>query len=150
MASGLNSRNPLVNILDDEHYEAKTLRFSFVKYLFISGILNAVIATTLFVLMGSFIRAGVHFFVTILTFVLLIRNTIRTLNLRNVSEIIFDNAEYTKYANNEMVFDAIRRICKMNGIIRGRRYMTTLFHILTVISLIAEGVNSFLGGRWII
>ena len=150
MASGLNSRNPLVNILDDEHFEAKKLRFSFTKYLFISGIINAVISTALFVLMGSFIRAGVHFFVTTLTFWLLIRNSVRKLNLKEISGIVFDNAEYTTYANNEIVFDALRRICTMKGIIQGRKDIINLYHIMTAVSLIAEGVITFIGGTWII
>lgn len=146
MASGLNSRNPLVNILDDEHYEAKMLRFKFIKYVFISGVLNAVIASALFAVMGSYIRAGVHFFVTILAFWLLMVNTIKRLNLKSISGIIFDNAEYTSYANNEIVFDAMRHICEMKGIVRGRKDMILLFHIFTVVSLIVELVSRLVGG----
>lgn len=148
MASGLNSRNPLVNILDDEHFEAKQLRFKFVKYVFITGILNAVIASALFIVMGSYIRAGVHFFVTILTSMLLIRNTIKKLNLKEISGIIFDNAEYTTYANNELVFDAMRHICEMKGIVEGRKDMINLFHFVTLVSVLAEGASVFVGRIW--
>ena len=148
MGSGLNSRNPLVNVLDDEHFEAKQIRFKFVKYTFITGILNTVTMTVLFIIMGSYIRAGVHFFVTILVSMLLIRDTVKKLNLKEISGIIFDNAEYTTYANNELVFNAMRRICEMKGIVKGRKDMLNLFHFMSFLSVLVEGVTLFVGGLW--
>ena len=146
MASGLNSRNPLVNILDDEHFSAKQIRFKFVKYVFTTGILNAIIASVLFIIMGSYIRAGVHFFVTLSSIFLLIRNTVKKLNLREISGIIFDNAEYTTYANNELVFNAMRHICEMKGIVEGRKDMLNLFHIITILSVLTEVASVIIGG----
>jgi hypothetical protein len=144
MASGLNSRNPLVNILDDEHFKAKKLRFEFVRYIFVSGLINGFLCTIAFILMNSYIRAGVHFFVTMAVTFGLIRDTVRRINLKNVSGIIFDNAEYTSYANNEIVFDAMRHICEMKGMIEGRRSIVNLLHILSLLSIIVELIGGLL------
>ena len=146
MASGLNSRNPMVNILDDEHFEAKQVRFDFVRHCVITGIINAIVCTIAFILLGSYIRAGVHFLFIVITFFLLIRNTVRRLNLRKISGIIFDNAEYINYANVEEVFNATRLICEMKGIAKGRRDIANIIHIASILSLVVEIVNVLIGG----
>lgn len=146
MASGLNSRNAVVNVLDDEHYKAKVERFKFTKYIFYSGIANVVIGTALFVLLGSVIRAGVHFLAMIGIIYYIISDTVKKLDLRHISGIIFDNAEYTTFANNEIVFEAIRSIGEMRGFMRGRISMFNLIHLITALSLIIETLNYVLGG----
>ena len=146
MASGLNSRNAMVNVLDDEHFEAKQARFKFVRYCLISGIIDALLCSTAYIIMGSYIRSGVHFFVIFLTFFLTIRDTVRKLNLKTVSGIIFDNAEYTTYANNELVFEATRKLCEMKGFVRGRQSAINMIHIISAISVLIELAEYIIGG----
>lgn len=146
MPSGLNSRNAMVNILDDEHFEAKQDRFKFVRYCVLSGIINAFLCSAAYLSMGSYIRSGVHFFVIFLSFFLIIRDTVRKLNLKTVSGIIFDNAEYTTYANNELVFEATRKLCEMKGFVNGRKACITMMHVVSFISVVIELVEYLIGG----
>lgn len=146
MPSGLNSRNAMVNVLDDEHFEAKRVRFEFARYCIISGIVNDLLCSVSYLLMGSYIRSGVHFFVIFLLFFFILRDTVRRLNLRNVSGIIFDNAEYTTYANNEIVFEATRKLCEMKGFVNGRRSTIHVIHIISALSVIIELAEYLIGG----
>ena len=61
----INNINPMVEILQQEQKETKEEMHKFSKHLIKSCIINVVIATLTYILMGAYIRAGVHFFVTI-------------------------------------------------------------------------------------
>lgn len=136
--TNLNTRHGMVEILESEHSFAKKVRFDFVKYSVITGALNAILSGIVFCLLGSYIHSAIHFFAVVAIFTSLIRDTVKQMNLKSVSGIIFDNLEYQNYANAAQVYETTRELCRMTGFIMGRRSIVNLIHLFTIISIMAE------------
>ena len=141
--TNLNRQKGMVEILEDEHEKAKSVRFQFVKYSLTTGIANAFLTSFALIIMDAYIHAGIHFFATILIFYFLIRDSIKQLNLKKVGGIVFDNAAFQNYSNIEEVYQATRIVCEMIGFVRGRKSIVNTLHLFSAIMIIAKVCEFF-------
>lgn len=124
----------MVIIMEDEHTAAKKSLFKYTKY----GVTSCLICIiTTFII--SFITAGLYvaLILSLLIFgffFLTIRQTVKSVHLRQVNNILFDADFVNYYANSEEVYNVTIRISKMNGYIVGKRSAIT--HLNVIISCI--------------
>ena len=140
----INNINPMVEILQQEQKETKEEMHKFSKHLVKSCIINVVIATLTYILMGAYIRAGVHFFVTILVFYAILRDSINTVNTKKIENIFYENQKYQTYPNLEEVYEATRQICELKGILRGRAILVNAINIFTFSFVVCQFIDLFI------
>lgn len=140
----LNQLNPMVNVLTKVQLEAKSEIRSFSKRVMLSSIFNVVVATLIFILLGAYVRAGIHFFISSIIFYGLLRNTLTSINTKKIDDIIIENQEYQSYPNLEEVYEATRKLCEMNGVLKGRELIINVITLLTSSSLISRFIELFI------
>lgn len=142
--TNLNRQKSMVEILELEHENAKMTLFNFVKYVLVTGAINAVLVTTALFLVGAYVHAGIHFFGMSLTFSFILNDSIRKTSLKEVGGIVFDNAAFQNHSNSEEVYQATRIICEKIGYLKGRRSIVNMIHLLSAIMIIGEVAEYFM------
>lgn len=132
--SHLNRNNPMVIIMEDEHSAAKKSLFLYTKY----GVTSCLVCLIITFII-SFITAGLYTSILLSLLIIgfffsTIRQTVKSVHLKQVNNILFDADFVNYYANSEEVYNVTIQISKMNGYIIGKR--STITHLNTVIGCI--------------
>lgn len=142
--TNLNRQKSMVEILELEHENAKMILFDFVKYVLVTGTINAVLVTIALFLIGAYVHSGIYFFSISLVFSFIINDSIRKTSLKEVGGIVFDNAAFQNHSNSEEVYQATRIICEKIGYLKGRRSIVNMIHLFSAIMIIGEVAEYFM------
>lgn len=140
----LDHGSPFVIALERLHDDAIKDLFNFTKFSVISGIVDATIIATAMCILQEFILAVILFVSYIVLYFILIRKIVKTVRLKEISGIIFDQDYLAYYPNQEEIFNVIIRLSKMVGLILGTKTFMWIFHAFNALLIIAIVITKFL------
>lgn len=140
----LDHGSPFVIALERLHTEAMKDLFNFTKFSIISAIVDSIIIAAAMCILKEFILAIVLFISYVILYYILIRKIVKTVRLKEISGIIFDQDYLSYYPNQEEVFNVIIRLSKMVGLILGTKTFMWVFHVFNALLILAVSLTKFI------
>lgn len=140
----LDHGSPFVIALERLHDSAMKDLFMFVKFSIISAIVDSIIIAVTMSILREFILAIVLAISYLILYFILIRKIVKTVRLKEISGIIFDQDYLAYYPNQEEVFNVIIRLSKMIGLMLGTKTFMWVFHAFNALLIIAVIITKFL------
>lgn len=140
----LDHGSPFVVALERLHDEAIRDLFNFTKFSIISAIVDAVIIAIAMCILQEFILAIILFVSYIVLYYILIRKIVKTVRLKEISGIIFDQDYLSYYPNQEEVFNVIIRLSKMIGLMLGTKTFMWIFHAFNALIILTAIITKFI------
>lgn len=140
----LDHGSPFVIALEKLHDDAKYDLFLFVKFSIKSAIVDVSLITTAMCILREFTLAIILAIVYIILYFLTIRRVVKTVRLKEISGVIFDQDYLSYYPNQEEIFNIIIKLSKMVGLILGTKTTMWVFHISNIVMIISAILIKYL------